>query len=308
MRRRRQSPKTLGGAIELYRLSEKYQTLSHNTKIAYEYGYNILRDTSLVDCPVLQLTTPILQEFFDQFADRPATQKVVRTAFVSLEKWAIRRGHWSPYPIVRATEAHGGTGAREPWTEDEVQLTLTHAKPWLARAVLLARTTGQRVGDLCAMKWTDINRDEDGYPRIAVIQQKTGLQLWVPIVSELEAALDQWDRSLGYLLTRPNGRPWDAADLSRAWHKERENNPALEPLRPKRLSLHGLRASAVIELRRAGWTDAEVSSFVGMSEQMVARYARKSSKWQNVRKAMKRTGTGAEQSNVFTIPKRQPSD
>ncbi len=307
MKRAKQSPGTLAAVINLYRLTEKYRGLSHNTKVAYEYGYRIARDV-LGECPVLQLTTPMMQHFFDQFDAHPATKKIVRTAFVSLEKWALRRGHWGPYPIVRATEATGGTGAREPWTDEEVKLALDHATPALARAVLLARTTGQRVGDLCAMRWTDINRDDDGFPRIAVIQQKTDLQLWVPIVPELEAALDQWDRSLGYLLTKPNGRPWADKELSRAWYVERENNASLATLRPKRLSLHGLRASAVIALRRAGWTDAEVSSFVGMSEQMVSRYARKSEKWQNVRKAMNRTGTGPEQSNVFTMPSRKLTD
>lgn len=302
MRRKRLSPGTLGEAIEHYRLSEHYQNLRPNSKTAYEYAYRIAHQV-LGSCPVVQLTPPVMQEFFDQFADKPGTMKVVRTAFVSLEKWAILRGHWHKYPIIRATEAKGKLGAREPWSEQEVQLALTHAKPWLARAVLLARTTGQRASDLCTMKWTDINRDDDGYPRIAVIQQKTGLQLWVPIVPELEVALEQWDRSLGYLLTKADGRSWTPKDLANTWRRERESNPALEPLKAKKLSLHGLRASAVIALRRAGWTDAEVASFVGMSEQMVARYARKSDKWRNVRKAIRRMGTGAEQDNVFTIEK-----
>lgn len=307
MKRTKRSPATLAGVIDLYRLTEKYRGLRPNTQVAYEYGYRIARDV-IGECPVVQLTTPMMQDFFDKFDAHPTTKKVVRTAFVSLEKWALRRGHWPPYPIVRATEATGGDGAREPWTDEEVRLALDHARPELARAVVLARTTGQRVSDLCAMKWTDINRDDDGFPRIAVVQQKTGLQLWVPIVPELEAALDEWDRSLGYLLTKRSGLPWTGQELSKAWGLERDKNASLALLRPRKLTLHGLRASAVIALRRAGWTDSEVSSFVGMSEEMVSRYARKSSKWMNVRKAMKRTGTGAEQSNVFSMRKHKLTD
>lgn len=47
------------------------------------------------------------------------------------------------------------------------------------------------------------------------------------------------------------------------------------------LVLHGLRATAVVRLRRAGATTGQIAGMVGMSEPMVNRYCRKSVQREN---------------------------
>jgi hypothetical protein len=48
----------------------------------------------------------------------------------------------------------------------------------------------------------------------------------------------------------------------------------LAPLKEAGLVLHGLRATAVVRLRRAGATTGQIAGMVGMSEVMVNRYCR----------------------------------
>jgi len=283
----------------MYRADDEFRKLALSTRRGYEYGFRIAQD-SIGRCELANFNKNVFRNFLSGFADRPATQKYVRSGFVALETWALERDYLV-HPMTYLVRVKGGDGAREPWTDEQIDLAVRHARPELARAITLARWTGQRAGDLIAMQWQHVCRDDDGFPRIELKQQKTGLELWVPILPELEAELDRWDRSLGFILTKANGAPWTRQQLSSAWNYERDHSAALEPLRPKKLSFHGLRASAVIRLRRAGWTDSEVGGFVGMSEKMVSRYARRSVKWQNVRAAMKRTGM--EQNNVVALQK-----
>lgn len=53
---------------------------------------------------------------------------------------------------------------------------------WVTLAMDLAVVTGQRVGDLCRMKWEDIR---DGY--IYVEQEKTGSRLAIPVELHVES-------------------------------------------------------------------------------------------------------------------------
>ena len=74
------------------------------------------------------------------------------------------------------------------------------------------------------------------------------------------------------ILRKPDGMPWSRSQLSDAWTKERDTNPALAELAG--CTLHGLRSTAIVRLRRAGVTTGLISSLVGLSEAMVNRYCR----------------------------------
>ncbi len=51
----------------------------------------------------------------------------------------------------------------------------------------LAVVTGQRVGDLCRMKWSDIN---DGHLHIG--QSKTGAKIAIPLALTIEHSTSHW--------------------------------------------------------------------------------------------------------------------
>jgi hypothetical protein len=55
------------------------------------------------------------------------------------------------------------------------------------------------------------------------------------------------------------------------WNNWRDS-PDAEPLRDLKMTIHGLRATKINDLRRAGTEDGAIADEIGMSSKMVARY------------------------------------
>lgn len=229
----------------------------------------------------LTIRPSLVQAFLDGLAGTPGRQKNARTALKAVEKFALVRD-LLPYPIMTGTETIKMDGGHEPWSDEMIRLALEHARPDLARVVMLGVECGQRGSDIIKMRWSDIEDQVDPIsgemrPGIHVIQKKTGVRLWIPFTRDLVAAIEAWRptrRPPFFLVLRPDGSPFDRNMLSWAWNFERANNPALAPLEAAGLVLHGLRATAVVRARQRGATVLQISSMFGMSEPMVARYSR----------------------------------
>lgn len=284
MKRGRPSPPgSLTSVIQAYRLSDKFLKLAPATRASYDYGFRIAEKV-IGDIPAADIRPSIMQEFFDQFSDRPATQKNVRSGFVALNKFGLVRDLFAR-SITESTQAPGGDGSHEPWDDEHVRLAELHARPDLARLVTLAANTGQRGSDLVKMRWQDVE-DYSGRQGINVTQQKTGKVLWVPFTRELITAIADWERRPGFIVLKPSGSPYTRQQLSDTWKTHRDGNAALEPLTKADLTFHGLRATAVIRLRRAGVSKPLIADFVGMSVQMVDRYCRRSEQKDNALAAL----------------------
>jgi integrase len=254
-------------------ISPKFDALAASTRGNYARILRLAeRADTLGALPVDVIRPALVQAFLDGLADRPGTQKVAQSVLKTVEKWALRRD-LLPYPITTGTEAIGSQGGHKPWTPEQIALAERIAAPHIARAVTLAANTGQRGSDLVKMRWSDIEEVE-GRLGINVIQQKTGLELWVPMTQELERALATWERRPTFLLLKSSGLPFTRTQLTDQWNRERDVRQGLEPLRDAGLVLHGLRATAVVRLRRAGATTGQIGAMVGMSEEMVNRYCR----------------------------------
>lgn len=264
---------TFAAVIRAYLTSPKFDALAHSTRTGYRYLLGLAeRPETLGMLPVDVIRPSLVQAFLDGLADRPAQQKNARAAIMAVEKWAIVRD-LLPRPITTGTEAPGGTGGFEPWTDEQVELAERCCRPHLSRVITLASNTGQRGSDLVKMRWSDIE-EYDGRPGINVIQKKTGLVIWIPMTQELMSTMAGWERRPTFILLKEDGRPFTRAQLSDQWLRERDTRPALAPLREAGCVLHGLRATAVVRLRRAGATTGQIAGMVGMSEGMVNRYCR----------------------------------
>jgi integrase len=264
---------TFAPVIREFLGSEKFKKLAVSTQTNYRHTLTLAEHPDTLGAvPVEELRPALVQAFLDGFSDRPAQQKCAQTALKSLEKWALVRDKL-PYPITLGTEAPGGTGGHVPWTDEHVALAERHAKPHLSRIITLAANTGQRGSDLVRMRWSDVEEYE-GRPGINVTQRKTGLVIWIPMTQELMAAIRGWERRPGYFILKEDGQPFTRPQLSDQWLRERDANAALAPLATAGLSMHGLRATAVVRLRRAGATTGQIADMVGMSEPMVNRYCR----------------------------------
>jgi integrase len=255
--------------VNAYLASPKYKGLAKATRQSY-LRHLILAQSVLGSRSIEVVRPALVQAFLDGLSDLPAKQKVALTALKAVERWAIVRD-LLPRPITMGTEAPGGEGGHKPWTAEQVELAEKHAAPHIAKVITVAANTGQRGSDLVRIRWSDLET-YNGRIGINVITQKVGLQLWIPLTQELNDAIQSWERAPGHLLLKKDGMPWTRPQLSDQWLKERDTNPALKPLAG--LTLHGLRATAIVRLRRAGVSTGLISSLVGLSESMVNRYCR----------------------------------
>lgn len=271
---------SFAAVIRAYMASPKFDGLARSTRVGYAYLLGLAeRPDTLGALPVDVIRPALVQAFLDGLADRPAQQKCAQTVLKSLERWAIVRD-LLPHPITTGTEAPGGTGGHEPWTDAQVQLAERSARTHLARVITLAANTGQRGSDLVKMRWSDIE-DYEGRPGINVTQEKTGLVIWIPFTQELMAAIASWERRPTVILLKEDGLPFTRPQLSDQWLRERNTKPALSTLAAAGCVMHGLRGTACVRLLRAGAHTRQIADMVGMSEQMVKRYVRFSVQRQN---------------------------
>lgn len=94
-------------------------------------------------------------DFVDQWADRPRAGNAYRALLGTIMSYAVRRGHRDDNP-VREISGHPITARSRYITDDELAAIKAHCSPMTAVLVDLALVTGQRIGDLLALKWADV--------------------------------------------------------------------------------------------------------------------------------------------------------
>ncbi|MCM5113113.1 tyrosine-type recombinase/integrase, partial [Escherichia coli] len=90
---------------------------------------------------------------------KAASAKLIRSTLVDVFRGAIAEGHVATNPVT-TTSAAKSEVRRSRLTANEyvaIYHAAEHLPIWLRLAMDLAVVTGQRVGDLCRMKWSDIN-------------------------------------------------------------------------------------------------------------------------------------------------------
>lgn len=133
--------------------------------------------------------------------------------------------------------------------------------------------TAARIGDVCAMRWSDIRED-----RIEFVQEKTNREMSVPIHGSLAPLLAGTKRTGLTILATDDGRP-----LKRASLRERIQRFAIAA--GYKVVPHGLRKNAVNSLLEAGCSVGETSAISGQSLAVVEHYAK--------RRASNRMGSAA---------------
>jgi integrase len=184
----------------------------------------------------------------------------------ALFKWALDHDlvESSPCNSLRRSLRHG---TLPTWTEDQAGRAMHELPEPYRRAVVLAYATGQRRGDLCALRWSDY----DGVA-IRVRQQKTGERLEIPAIPMLRTELDDWRRAARSvtILETARGLPWIPGYLSRTLPAELTKIGL-----PAGLNIHGLRKLAAVRLAEAGCSAHEIASITGhRTLAMVQHYTR----------------------------------
>jgi integrase len=192
---------------------------------------------------------------FAQVIDRAVAWKVIRENPVRLARTGKRR-------VQRRREI-------EPFTRGEVDLIARELGPLYGPMVVFAAETGLRPGELAALEWRDVDRDDDivSVRRVfaggRVKEPKTERsRRRVPLTARATAALDTIPLRIDTRLVfaSPSGRVIDMHNFARRdWH------PALEAagLTPRRV--YDLRHSFASNALAAGISLYELSRYMGAS-------------------------------------------
>lgn len=286
--------KSFDWLCRLYERSPEWRELAESSKDLYarhlRYANELLRNTRGQSAPLSIITAEQLVTIRDQYANKPATANGILKAVGSLYAWACKPGR----PYVKENIAAGveqlETGEHEPWPEWLVEDALND--PTIRLGVALLYYLGQRIGDTVKMGRQNLVRGA-----MRVKQQKTGIELTIPIHSRLAQIIEE-DAPKGALvfLMGERGKPLSAAGLRariQTWAKARGHH----------VVPHGLRKNAVNSLLDSECSTAEVSAITGQSMQMIEHYAKKRDRAHLGRsailkfEALDKTGTGGEREN-----------
>jgi integrase len=267
--RQRGEPGTFARLTQDYFASSDFSTLGSATRAAYRNVIErFLRDENISHRLVRQMRRQHVSQIVARRADTPGAANDLLKKMRILIRFAIANGWRSDDPTVGIKKFVAGEF--HTWTDTEIAALETRwaigTKERTAFALLLF--TGQRLSDVRSMTWRDLI--EGG---IQVVQGKTGTKLWIPVHTELAAALEAWPRQHVAILTTTYGEPFTSKGFAN-WCADRIGDAGL----PDRCVTHGLRKAAARRLAEAGCTALQIASITGhKSLKEVERYTRAAS-------------------------------
>lgn len=251
-KRPRFGAESIGALIIAYKASPEWARMASATQANYTVYLKVLE--AAPHDPVAGVTRRDVLALRDAIAStrgNGAAQGFVRAAS-ALFSWAVDREWIDATPVVRIKALP--KGALPAWTAEQVDVALARLSEPLRRAVLLAAHTGQRRGDLCALRW-------DAYDgnTLRFRQQKTGQAMALAVSPILRAELDAWRRDAKTLtiLADPTGKPWNPQYLSSQMKK------ALTRIGMPGLNIHGVRKYVAASLASDGASTHEIAAMTG---------------------------------------------
>lgn len=263
---KRVTSRNFAALVADYRKSPRYRRLKPRTALDYdkylEFFLSIMSDANPANMKrkdVIRLRDTNAEKVY--FANY--SLRVLRV----LMEHCVDLGWRETNPAKGVQEFKTEKAEREPWPYELLEVyRSTCALGSRERLVMeLCIGTGQRIGDVLEMRWSDIQ--EGGF---VVKQNKTSKELWVPILPELQAALNAASRHSVFILTNERGtNRWSYRGASQAVRNVRDKIGALN------YDIHSWRYNAACELVEAGCGDDLVASVTGQSPAMVQHYTKK---------------------------------
>ncbi len=210
-------------------------------------------------------------------AKRPGMGNLTLAVMRRVMQFAIKQKRRKDNPFLGIEPFE--VGEHHTWTDAELKQFEARwrlgTRERLAYSLLLY--TGQRVGDVAAMKRADI---ADG--AVHVIQEKTGAELWVPIHHDLQRAMKAYPAKGLTLIGDPNGRPIKRQALSRMMRAAIK-----EAGLPGRCVSHGLRKANARLLAESDSTEKQIAAVSGHKTlREIERYTKAASQKKMARAAM----------------------
>ena len=245
---------TLQDIIDAYRASAAFKGLAEATRQGYVRCITVIED-EYADLPIKALANPALRgmmlDWRDGMAVKHPRQADYRLSVLqAMLSWAWNRRRIPAHPLERNL-GNVYRGTRVDKVYGPADLALIDTMPAHIRLpAMVALETGQRLGNILTLTWAAY----DG-AALNIHQTKTGARVRVPVTRALKALLDATPRVAVTICTTSRGTPWTVDGFKASWGK----------VKPKDLTFHDLRGTAVTRLAVAGCTVPEIVSITGHS-------------------------------------------
>jgi integrase len=278
----RARPGTMWALALSYFASPEFRTLRPSTQRAYRgIIERLCKDHG--DKRAADLRREHVVRLMTARAEQPGAANGLRMALRVMMKHAIEIGVRADDPTREVRAIRVRTGGHHSWTDDEIAQFERHhpigSRAQLALALLLY--TGQRRGDVIRMGAQHIRNGA-----LHVKQEKTGVELIIPVHPTLEAVIAAAPRDHLTFVTTRLGGPFQGSAFSR-WFRSECDKAGLP-----HCSAHGLRKAAARRLAEAGCTAYEIGAITGhASLTELVRYTRAADQRRLAEAAMTKTRT-----------------
>lgn len=264
----RMSPQAAGGMADLIDrvLAKIAPNLANNTVSQYRIAANKLKPI-LVEFRPDQVKPKHIAMIKEDMADTPNMANRCISFLRVVFQYALEWQEVESNPCIgikRHTEKK-----RDVYVTDEQFAAIKSNSPvWLASILDLSYLTGQRIGDVLAIRTEDVT--DEG---IFFKQQKTGAKLLVQMTPDLLAAIEaaragnnKLKKDEAHLLWNRYGKKRDYGSVKDAFDKARTEAGL------KHITIHDLRAKSLTDTKLQGNNATELAGHT--SERMTDRYIR----------------------------------
>jgi integrase len=223
------------------------------------------------DRPVAAMTRRDIYSLMDRMSGTPVAANYMLSVLRSLLEFGVQRGYRNDNPAVGIKRYKVDDTGHSPWPEAGYAFVMEHAPTTLRRMAFLGRACGQRISDLVKMRPADLT--EDGINlRIGKLRDKPHM---VPLTKAQMTDIRSWGvRDLAFFIATPvTGKKCTDRYLNHLWNEWRRS-PIAAPIRDLKMTIHGLRATAINDRRLVGTEDGAIADELGMSVGVVQRYLR----------------------------------
>jgi len=258
---------TIQSLIDTYPQTVGWTVLAPSSKRSYDYAFDAISAEigQMLVTDVRRSTVLALQQ---DLSRTPAKANVVTRVLSLLMRYAVDMEWRETNPAIKISTIP--IGEWKEWSDHAINTFTEHSTGMARRAFYLCLFTGQRIGDVVNMRWSDFAA---GGRVIMVYQQKTKKLMAIPLHSTLIDEINRWPDISEFLIfhTRRNGQ-FDQFTQGLIYAIMMEEVSRLEL---DKLTVHGLRKNAAKMMAEAGCTDREIQAITGhTTTKMISHYTK----------------------------------
>ncbi len=272
-------PEDFNSIVDAYLASEEFGKLAARTADDYQRYIKVIRD-EFGSLPLSTLTDDRVRGVFLEWRDRVAKRSRRAADYgwsvlARVVSWAHDRRKITSNPCLRAGKvSDGASRVNAIWTDAHEAAFLAEASPQMRMAFILAIWTGQRQGDVLALKWAAY----DG-THVRLRQGKTGRSVIVKVGAPLRTLLgvtlvERHAQKVGKdtttvadlramhgssIVLNDEGEPFTSSGFRCSFRRTQAR------AKVKGLTFHDIRGTTATRLAEMGSTDIEIASVTGHS-------------------------------------------